>query len=232
MAALRERETTTAEMFRASPVGYGERTVALLAAALVPTVLAAVLAAVQLIVISDAGGITVHRNLLTPSVIEMALVPAITGISFISGVAVARTILSRAAGAVGGALATLILFYLYWVLAWFPASFLHPYATALRTVDLGTRLTAAERKQWDWMPPTEWRQNWWAIERDIGIVGWHIVYLAGAMILLAAYAVRRSGHDRRVRWIVVSGSVLVVGGLTLQMAALGYPLTIGQGAIP
>jgi hypothetical protein len=82
------------------------------------------------------------------------------------------------------------------------------------------------------MPPTEWRQNWWAIERDIGIVGWHIVYLAGAMILLAAYAVRRSGHDRRVRWIVVSGSVLVVGGLTLQMAALGYPLTIGQGAIP
>jgi uncharacterized membrane protein len=232
LAALRERETTTAELFRASPVGYCERTLALLGAVLVPTVLSAVLVWVQLSVISDAGGITVHRTRLTPSVIEMALVPTITAISFISGVAVARTIRSRTVGAVGGAFATFLLFYMYWLLNWLPAYFLHPYSTALRTVDLGTSLAAGERQQWDPIPPDEWHPNWWAIERDVSLVGWHILYLAGVALLTSAYAVRRSGRDRRVRWMLVAGAVLTILGMTMQIAAFGLPLTMGQGVIP
>jgi hypothetical protein len=232
MAALRERDTTTAEMFRASPVRYCERTLALLGAVVVPTVLAAVLAWVQLSVISDAGGITVHRTRLTPSPIEMALVPAITAVSFISGVAVARTVRSRTVGAVGGASATFLLFFMYWLLNWLPAYFLHPYLTALGTVDLGTSLAEGERQQWDPIPPGELHPNWWAIERDVSLVGWHILYLGGVALLIAAYAVRRSGRDLRVRWVFVPGAVATIAGMTLQIAAFGLPLTMGQGVIP
>jgi hypothetical protein len=229
MAALRERETSTAEMFSAAPIGYRERTLALLAAGLVPTALAGALAALQLGVIVDAGGITVYDMRLTPSVIEMGLVPAITATSFASGVALARTIRSRTVGVVWGAVATYTLFLMYWVLAWFPASFVHPYSTALRAVDLGTTRPAVEWTKdllpMDLLPPDPWHPNWWTVERDVGIVGWHIAYLAGITLLLAAYAVRRSGPERRVRWMVVSGAVLTIAGLALQMAAFGIPLT-------
>lgn len=224
LAALRERATATAEMFRASPVAYGERTLSLLAAAVVPTAIAAVLSALQLGLIASVGGITVYGRPLMPSIIEMALVPAITATSFISGVALARVIGSRTFGVVWAALATFTLFFMYWLFAWFPASFVRPYSTALRAVDLGTAITPGERQQWNPIPPNEWHANWWAIERDVGIVGWHITYLAGVTLLLAAYAVRRSGH-RRVRWMHLSGAALAVAGLTLQIVAFGFPLT-------
>jgi hypothetical protein len=115
-AALRERETTTAEMFRSTPTRYAERTLALLAAGLAPTTLAAMLAAIQLGTIAHAGGITVGNQLvqLTPTVVEMALVPATTATSFAFGVALARTVRSRAFGAILAGIATL--HFLRWVL--------------------------------------------------------------------------------------------------------------------
>jgi hypothetical protein len=99
--------------------GYRERTLALLGAGLVPTALGTALAVVHLAVIADAGGITVNYVPVTPSVAEMAQVPAITAASFAAGVAVARTIKHRAAGLLWGAIAT-YLFLGFWMLPWFP----------------------------------------------------------------------------------------------------------------
>jgi hypothetical protein len=229
MAALRERETTTAETFRASPVSFSERTLALLGAGLVPTALATVLSALYLGVIAGAGGATVHGARLTPSIIEMALIPAITATSFVSGVALARMIGSRTVGVIWGSFATFTLYYIGWIWGWFPAYFVTPYATSLRAVPLGTAISADAREQWDPIPPDEHHPIGWAIERDVGIVGWHIAYLAGVTLLLAAYAVRRSGPDRRIRWMLVSGAVLTIAGLALQMAAFGLPLSMPQG---
>jgi hypothetical protein len=116
-AALRERETTTAEMFRSTPARYSERTLALLAAGLVPATLAAVLAAIHWGVIAHAGGFIVGNQLvlLTPAVAEMALVPATAAAAFACGVALARTIRSRVFGAILAAVATYLFFLQSWV---------------------------------------------------------------------------------------------------------------------
>ena len=55
-AALRERGRTTAEMFAPAPTRYAERTLAVLVAGLVPTLIAVVLAFVQLQIIRSVGG--------------------------------------------------------------------------------------------------------------------------------------------------------------------------------
>jgi hypothetical protein len=227
-AALRERESTTAEMFRSAPTRYSDRTLGLLAAGLVPTALAAVLAAIQLGVIAHAGGITVGNQAvqLTPTVVEMALVPATTAAAFACGVALARTIKSRAFGAILAGTATYVFFAGFWVFYWFPGYFLAPYATSLHTVDLGQELTGGELTRAHMLSAPKYDADWghWSVlMRDVDLVGWHIVYLMGLALLLAAYAVWRSGRDRRARWLLLSGAALTIGGLALHMATFGGP---------
>jgi hypothetical protein len=228
LAALRERETTTAEMFRSCPTRYNQRTLALLSAGLVPTALAAVLAAIQLRVIAKAGGITVGDRLvrLTPTVVEMALVPATTAAAFACGVALARTVRSRAFGAILAAVATYMFFAGFWLFGWFPAYFVTPYVTSLRSLDLGENLTVEERTNTGALGAPIYdigTGHWSVLVRDVAIVGWHITYLIGLALLLTAYAIWRSGHDRRIRWLLLPGAVLAIGGLALHMATLGGP---------
>jgi hypothetical protein len=225
-AALRERETTTAEMFSSTPTRYSERTLALLAAGLVPTALATVLAAIHLRVIAHVGGITVGNQLvqLTPTVVEMGLVPATTAAAFASGVALARTVRSRTLGVVFGAITTWLTL-MYWVFAWFPAYLLAPFTTSLRSVDLGQEMSVDELTNLQMVNAPSYHEEarWQVLVRDAHLVGWHNIYLIGLALLLAAYAVRRSGRDRRVRWLLLPGAALTIGGLALQMASFGVP---------
>jgi hypothetical protein len=71
--------------------------------------------------------------------------------------------------------------------------------------------------------PTYHQGRFQVLVRDIHPVGWHDVYLAGLALLLAAYALWRSGRDRPVRWLLLPGAALTIGGLALQMAAIGGP---------
>jgi hypothetical protein len=228
MAALRERETTTAEMFRSYPTRYAGRTLALLAAGLVPTGLATALAAIQLSVIAQAGGIAVGDQLvpLTPTVVEMAWVPTTTAAAFASGVAVARAVRSLAFSAIIAAVTTFIFFIMFWAVSWFPVYFVTPYATSLRALDLGEHLTGDELTKTGVLSGPSYdtgSDHWSVVVRDIATVGWHNVYLIGLALLLAAYALRRSGRDPRVRWLLLAGTVFAIGGLTMHMATLGGP---------
>jgi hypothetical protein len=227
--ALRERESTTAEMFRSTSTRYSERTLALLAAGLVPTALAVVLAAIQLGIIAHAGGITVGNQAvqLTPTVVEMAIVPATTAVAFTLGVALARTVRSRAFGAILAGTATYVFFAGFWLFYWFPGYFLAPYSTSLRTVDLGQDLTVDELTGLQIVNAPSYHEEarWQVLVRDTHLVGWHNVYLIGLALLLAAYAVRRSGRDRRARWLLLAGATLTISGLALHMTTLGGPFT-------
>jgi hypothetical protein len=231
-AALRERETTTAEMFRSTPTRYTERTIALLAAGLAPTTLAAMLAAIQLGAIAQAGGITVGNQLLSviPSAVEMALVPATTAVAFACGVALARTIRSRVFGVTIAAVGTYVFFVMFWLSVWMPAYFLTPYATSLRAVGLGQELVVGDLTKLQIVNAPVYDYDWsrWSVViRDVDLVGWHNVYLIGLALLLSAYAVRRSGRDWRVRRLLLPGVALTIGGLALHMANFGGPFDWG-----
>jgi hypothetical protein len=127
-------------------------------------------------------------------------------------------------GAILAAVATYMFFAGFWVFAWFPAYFLAPYSTSLRTVDLGQQLTRSELTRVHMLSyPSYHQARFQVLVRDIHLVGWHDVYLAGLALLLAAYAVWRSGRDRRAYWLLLPGAALTIGGLALQMATFGGP---------
>jgi hypothetical protein len=84
-----------------------------------------------------------------------------------------------------------------------PGYFLAPYATSLRPVDLGEDFTvdqlAGSSNSRPRNPTCNPESHWWPVVRDSELVGWRNLYLIGLALLLAAYAVRRSGHCCRRR---------------------------------
>jgi hypothetical protein len=202
LAALRERPSTTAEMFSTVPTDYAHRTRAILLAGIAPIAASAlVIAAFELLVLR-AGGITADGTKLRPTPFELALVPAITASSFAAGVAVARTIRSRVIGVILGTILSPVVF-IYWAFSWFPAYFLAPYTSGLRHTSVGLIIREPDR------------------------VAWHVAYLLGVAALFAGYALRRSGKDPQVRHLLVIGGLLVVAGLVGQMVVHGGPFPWG-----
>jgi hypothetical protein len=228
LAALRERPSTTAEMFTGVPTSYAQRTRAILLAGVVPTAASVLVVTAYQALVIRAGGITVGDQVetvrLTPTVLELALVPAITATSFTAGVAFARTVRSRVTGVMIGTLLTGAFFVGYWLWSWFPAYFLAPYTSGLRReTSLGPALSTDEARATMLFGPDEYNTTWWVLVREADRVGWHIAYLLGVSLLLAEYALRRSGRDRRVPVLLTLGALLVVAGLVGQLAGHGGP---------
>jgi hypothetical protein len=202
LAALRERPSTTAEMFSTVPINYAQRTRAILLAGIAPIAASALVIAVYDLLVLRAGGITVVGTQLRPTAFELALVPAITASSFAAGIAVARTIRSRVIGVILGTILTQVVF-IYWLFSWFPAYFLAPYTSGLRHNGVGLVIREPDR------------------------VAWHVAYLLGVATLFAGYALSRSGKDPRVRQLLIVGGLLVVAGLVGQMVVHGGPFPWG-----
>jgi hypothetical protein len=228
VTAMRERSATTAELFSGVPTSYMGRTLAILLAGAVPTAASVVVITVHQTLVIRAGGITVGDQptliRLTPTVLELALVPAITASSYTAGVALARTIQSRVVGVMLGTILCGLQFMLYWMWAWFPAYFLAPYTGALRRdTRIGPQLSAAEVSSTMLIAPDGYNPSWWVLVREADRVGWHVLYLIGVTVLLAGYVLRRGGRDPRVRHLLGVGVVLVLAGLIGQLAVHGGP---------
>lgn len=224
-AALRERGVTTAELFRTTPVPWADRTQALLLAGLVPAALAAVVALGEWALIRRAGGVTLgmppDTAVVQPTLLEALHVPVLAFAAFCAAVALARTVRSRAVGAVLGTFGTVAFLLAEWAWQWFPAVLLAPADTALRRPVLGPEVDAAESARYSvLLPPDQYTPSWSGLERDLLLSGGHTLYLLGIAVVLAAYAVRRSGGDRRTRRGLAAGLVLAGAGLGLQLVAL------------
>jgi hypothetical protein len=202
LAALRERPSTTAEMFSTVPTDYAQRTRAILLAGIAPIAASTLVIAVYDLLVLRAGGITVVGTQLRPTAFELALGPAITASSFAAGVAIARTIRSRVIGVILGTILTEVVLT-YWLFSWFPAYFLAPYTSGLRHTSVGLVIREPDR------------------------VAWHVAYLLGVAALFAGYALRRSGKDPRIRHLLVVGGLLVVAGLVGQIVVHGGPFSWG-----
>jgi hypothetical protein len=232
LAALREGPSTTAELFRCVPTRYSQRTAALLVAGFAPVALTGLLCVTQLALITRAGGVTIGdppgSGKITPTPAEVALPALIAAMSFAAGVAVARTVRSRLLGAVGGIVGGGLYFTGYWIWARFPTYFVVPNAVAVRR-----DIAHPHQTLWDAEVPflyaptggpnADYNPNWYALIRDLDGFGWHLVYLTGVTLLLTGYALRRSGYDPRVSWVLSIGAVLVTAGIAFQLVAHSGP---------
>ena len=208
-AALRERPRTTAELFSNTPARRWERTAGLLLAAVVPFALALLVSVVQGLLVLAVGGIRIGEEewttLLVPTPLELLGAPLSVASSFVAGVAVARLVRSRAAGAVLGVVSYVLLFLAFWIWLTAPFGVFGVWRPSLVAHDLGTDPGAAELNRWPAVdapdrltPPSgEFVPHYFGIERDLGLYGLHLGYVVGVTIALAGLALLRSGRDRR-----------------------------------
>ncbi len=140
LAALRDRESTTAETFRAVPTARTERTLALLLAGLIPVGVAAIVATYAWVVIARAGGIPVGSSSgyaeIVPSVVELCSSSSDHGRRFRCRRRDRENHpLPRPRRAARKLRQHHIRRPRYWVWMWFPAYFLMPFAIAARATE-------------------------------------------------------------------------------------------------
>jgi hypothetical protein len=221
-AALRERRSTTAELFSNTPARRWDRTLGLLAAAVVPAALALVLMAGQWTAVVAQGGARLGQgrwsSTFTPTPPELLGAPLAAACAFVAGVALARLVRSRAAGAVLGLVGWALLYVSFWI--WFTAPF-GLFAVSRSPVviaDLGRDPSEAELGRWDGVDlPGQAGESFLGGARDLGFYALHLAYVLGVVLLLSAVALARSGRDRRTRPVLAAGLVLVVLGVAGQV---------------
>lgn len=220
-AALREREETTAELFSNTPARRWERTAALLAAAVVPAGLAALVRIGEYLLLLRTDGVPVGDGpwtaTLQPSLPEVLNAPLAAACAFVAGVAVARLVRSRAFGAVAGFVAFAVPYVVPGMLASAPLGLVAFSRSAVTSADLGTEVSAAEAARWPAIyPPDPEGSAFIGLDRHLGLFGLHLLVVVGLSLALSGLALARSGRDRRSRPLLLAGPVLVVGGAVAQ----------------
>ena len=221
-AALRERPATTAELFSNTPARRWERTAGLLAAAVVPAGLAAVVQVAQYVLLLRTDGVPIGAGpwttTLDPTPLELINAPLAAGCAFVGGVAVARLVRSRAFGAVGGFVAFSVPYVVPGTLVSAPFGLFAFSRSAVSSADLGPEVSAAEEAQWPAVyPPDPDGSGFIGMGRDLGFYGLHLVVVVGLTLALAGVALARSDRDRRSRLVVLGGSAVLVVGVVVQV---------------
>jgi hypothetical protein len=221
-AALRERPETTAELFSPTPARRWERTAGLLGAAVVPAGLALLVQAVQYVLLLRTDGVPVGAGpwtaTLEPTPLELLNAPLAAGCAFAGGVAAARLVRSRAFGAVAGFLAFCVPYVVPGVLATAPLGLVAFSRSAVSSADLGAEVSAAEAMRWPAIyPPQPEESAFVGLDRDLGAFGLHLLVVLGLALALAGVALARSDADRRSRPVLLTGLVLVAGGVVAQV---------------
>ena len=227
-AALRERPTTTEELFGTTSARRWERTAGLLGAAAVPALLAAVVTGVRFVLLLRTDGVPIGADpwtaTLAPTPVEALGGPLAVGCVFVAGVAFARVVRSRTLGAVVGFLGYALPFVVpaLWVSA--PFAFFAVSRTAASATDLGSAVSPGDEGRWSAIyPPGDFATSYVAIDRDLGLYAAHLVAVAGIALALAGLALVRSGQDRR-SW------ALLLGGLAVAVAGIVTQLLLHEGA--
>lgn len=232
-AALREKAGSTEEMFAPAPARPWDRTVGVLAAAVVPAAMALVVVASQVALIAADGGIPFgdppYEARLVPTPLELLGIPLFAACGFVSGVALARLVRSRAVGALISVIGALLFFGAFWVWYIAPMAYVALSRNALVAENLGPDPAAGELDRWlAVVEPSRYEPYFVGYERDLVFYAVHLVLVVGALGVLAGIALLRSGRDRRTWWVLAVGAALVVASVAWQVVVFdGSPAWLG-----
>jgi hypothetical protein len=233
-AGLRERPTTTSEMFSPTPAARWDRTVGVLSGSVVPAVMALTVTSVQVALIAADGGLPLgdppHATQLPPTPLEALGIPLFAACAFVAGVALARVVRSRAIGAMVGVIGGLALFGAFWLWYIRPMAYVALSRNALVTHDLGEAPSADELARYVAVDePDRFVPSYVGFERDLTFYSVHLVFVVGVIGVLAGIALLRSGRDRRTWWVLAAGTVLAVASVLWQVLVFDGPIEwLGQ----
>lgn len=203
VTAARTRRHATAELEDTTVTGPAERTLGVLTATASLVLVAVVLLAVDVAMLRAWDGVAVRleEGFVDRSMHPAELVqgPLAVGFMAVLGVAFGRWVPSRLVGPLMLVPAVVGFFHATWR---FPSS-IWRFAPVM-----------AHEQQVGWIQVTP--SSGYSIIADfaVGDLTWHLVYLTGLTVLVAAVAVARFARGRRVRLAVSAGIVLaVLGGI-------------------
>ena len=209
----RDRLDPAIPLSATTPVDGASRTAARLMGGSALVAVSAVAASLSWVYLKASGGIFVAGDRITPSVVEIALVPVTVALAVACGIA-ASQFLGRAVLIVGGSLLILITTVAGWIFG--PAIDVLPAALYLpRDIDLPADFDPATAPaSWILEAPSSDEPNWQRVSFELPSVGMHLVYVAGLAVVVSAIAVRAHGRHRIARVLGVIGvTATLVGGV-------------------
>jgi hypothetical protein len=228
-AALRDRPPPAAELLASTPARGWERTVGVLAGALVPTVMALVVLGGQYAAVLAEGGAVLGSgqwvSRFDPAPLELLGGPLAVACSSVAGVAVARLVRSRTVGAVLGFVGWAVFSFDFYTFLYAPFGLFALTPSSVVAVDLGTAPSEAQLSAHQAVGPLgDLVAGYLGLDRDLPSYAMHLVFVLGVVSLLAALALARSGRDRRTWPVGAVGLALVLLGLGGQLVTLDTDL--------
>ena len=205
--ALRTRRHGTGELYEAARLPARQRTAGHILSVLWAVALAAVLGAIVLVTLALSNGLQVSFvddvRTRVPNLVEFALGPLVVGLFGVVGVLLARWVPSVVVPlmAIVGALPYVMAEA--WMVAG-PGGWYAPLWSNARIV------------YWVWLG-----NGGYPIVRDFAVaaLAWHLLFLAGLIVVASVLALARKGWTRRLTIGAVAGIGAAVLGATMQVAA-------------
>lgn len=228
-AALRDRPPPTEELLASTPARGWERTVGVLAGAVVPTLMALAVLGGQCVTVRAEGGAVLGFgqwvSTFDPAPLEVLGGSLAVACSWVAGVAVARLVRSRTVGSVLGFLGWAAFFFNFYTFLYAPFGLFALSRSSVVAADLGAAPSPAELAAHQAAgPPGDLVPGYLGLDRDLPAYAMHLVFVVGIVSLLAALALSRSGRDRRTWPVGALGLVLILVGVGGQLVTLDTDL--------
>jgi hypothetical protein len=230
LVAGRQRFLADPDLFPATPATRVDRVLASALALAAPTAVAGIAATVVAVVNVRKGGFLVgtgpYTRSILPSVADWAQPVLLVALAGVVGVVAAQLRRGRLAAMGFLAFATLVGGMMNWAFQAHPIRVLHPmmfgeYDARLPAGFSPDGWTAADRAL---LPPDQYVKNWREVGFDTTALEWHLLYLAG-LILVGVWLAHRLAErpeGRLGRWPLLAGLPLLAVGAVAQLLTAGH----------
>ena len=229
LAAGRQRFAAEPEPFPATPTTPGDRVLGTALGLLGPALATAMAVAFVAVMNARAGGFELgdegYSRSITPSLFDWAQPVLLVVLAGVVGIAVAQLRRGRLAALIVGVMAVFFGGTVIWAFQVHPLRVLHPFMFPTYEQRLPDSFDPAGWGVGDppLNPPDEYNAFWRAVRFDTAALGWHLLYVAGLVLLGVWLAARMADRDEdrsRIRWLLLAGlPLLVVGGAAQVLTA-------------
>lgn len=229
LVAGRERMTGDPDLFEATPLSPGERVLATAVALCgVVAVAGAAVAVTAVLTVREGGfvfGDGAYARAVVPSLAHWVQLVVLVALAGVVGIAVAQLRRGRLFALLLLTLATFMGSAAVWGFQDHPFRVLHPFMFPSYDGRLPADFDPALPRAGDppLQAPDEWDSTWREVLFDTAALNWHLLYLAG-LILVGIWWARRAaerGEPARSRRLALFGLALLVVGGTAQVLSAG-----------
>ncbi len=229
LTAGRQRFTSEPDLFPATPATPSDRVLGTALGLLGPALVTAVAVAVVAGMNAADGGFRLgekgYSRLIRPSVFEWAQPVLLVVLAGVLGMTLAQ-LRGRFPALIVAVMSIFFGGTAIWVFQAHPLRVLHPFMFPAYDQRLPASFDPAGWGQGDppLNPPGEYSNYWAAIRFDTAALAWHLVYVAGLVLLGVWVANRmadRTEHGSRARWLLLAALPLLLIGGAAQLVTAG-----------